>query len=71
MALGKIGDPRAVEPLEKALRDKGPYVRKAAKAALEKIDDYSRRTIFEINAKAALERICRGIEGKGEGEFLA
>jgi len=45
VALGKIGDPRAVEPLEKALRDKGPYVRKAA--------------------KAALERICRGIEGKG------
>ena len=38
-ALGKIGDPRAVEPLFAALRDKDCFVSKAAAEALGKIGD--------------------------------
>ena len=37
MALGEIGDARAVEPLTKALKDKKRDVRKAAKEALKRI----------------------------------
>lgn len=37
VALWKIGDPRAVEPLIAALKDEDVYVRKSAKEALEKI----------------------------------
>lgn len=37
LALGKIGDARAVEPLTKALKDKDREVREAAKQALEEI----------------------------------
>jgi len=36
-ALGEIGDPRAVEPLEEALGDKYKYVREALEKALQKI----------------------------------
>jgi HEAT repeat protein len=34
IALGEIGDPRAITPLEKALADSDPDVRKLAKLAL-------------------------------------
>jgi len=35
IALGEIGDPRAVEPLTRALKDE--HVRRSAKIALDKI----------------------------------
>jgi hypothetical protein len=38
-ALGKIGDPKAVEPLIDALKDKNSGVRSSAASALEKIGD--------------------------------
>ena len=37
VALGNIGDERAVEPLVEALEDEDEYVREAAEGALEKI----------------------------------
>lgn len=37
LALGNIGDSRAVEPLTEALEDKDSDVREAAKKALDKI----------------------------------
>jgi len=40
-ALGKVGHPRAVDPLRAALRDKSPEIRKAAAEALGKIGDDS------------------------------
>jgi HEAT repeat protein len=37
VALGRIGDIRAVDPLNDALEDEDEYVREAAMEALEKI----------------------------------
>ena len=37
VALGNIGDPRAVEPLTRAPRDENQYVRRVAAGALGKI----------------------------------
>jgi HEAT repeat protein len=44
IALGEIGDPRAITPLEKALADSDPDVRKLAKLAL---------TTMQMNGGAA------------------
>jgi HEAT repeat protein len=50
LALGRMGDARAVEPLVAALNDKADRVRIAARAALEKIDSPT--------AKEALRRLA-------------
>ena len=37
-ALGKIGDPYAIQPLQELINDRDAYVREIAEAALEEIE---------------------------------